>query len=46
MVNLAKSYDLMDLPGAALEILHNLADSHAMDMDYWKTILIYDSQTG
>jgi predicted Zn-dependent protease len=46
MVNLAKSYDLMDLPGSALEILHRLADSHARDMDYWKTILIYDSQTG
>ncbi len=46
MVNLAKSYDLMDLPDAALEILHRLADSHSRDMDYWKTILIYDSQTG
>ncbi|MHB1755934.1 MAG: tetratricopeptide repeat protein [Leptospirillum sp.] len=46
MVNLAKSYDLMDLPTAALEILHRLADSHSRDMDYWKTILIYDSQTG
>jgi hypothetical protein len=46
MVNLSKSYDLMDLPGAALEILHRLADSHVRDMDYWKTILIYDSQTG
>ena len=46
MLKLAKSYDLMALPEAALEILHRLADSHGRDMDYWKTILIYDSQTG
>jgi len=46
MISLAKTYDIMNLPGSALEILHRIADGNAKNMDYWKAILVYDSQTG
>ncbi len=46
MRRLAGSYDLMNLPSAALSILHRLAAAHPGDMSYWKAILVYDTQTG
>jgi len=46
MMRLARSYDILNLPGEALAILHRIADEHPKDMSYWKAILVYDTQTG
>ena len=46
MMRLARSYDILNLPGEALTILHRIANEHPKDMNYWKAILIYDTQTG
>lgn len=45
MIKLARSYDIMNLPSSALTILHRLAANNPGDMNYWKAILVYDSQT-
>ena len=46
MMRLARSYDILNLPGEALTILHRIANEHPRDMSYWKAILVYDTQTG
>ena len=46
MMRLARSYDILNLPGEALTILHRVANEHPKDMNYWKAILVYDTQTG